>query len=288
MPELQSSEVLVETPLVRVYEAFCREPRSAFGASMLNPVAQIGLPRRGLFLMKLRGKEVVVDPNTALVLGAEDEYRVGHPVAGGDQSIVLTLPPHLIEDAIGTVKGRVGSLTPPDRLAITAAARTLRHGQLDQLEGEEVTLLLLGSLSRAFGRRMRESGLGPAQRRRVEQVRALLASAPSTRWDLGRIGRELSCSPFHLARQFRAGTGETISRYILRLRLAMALNRLAEGERNITAIAFDTGFAHHSHFTARFHRAFGITPTQARELLVAPKLESFRALVTQQAALVNG
>jgi AraC family transcriptional regulator len=283
----QSSEVLVNTPLVRAYEVFCREPRSPYGATMMNPVVQIGLPRRGLFLMKVQGREVVVDPNTALVLGAEDEYCIGHPVAGGDESLMLTLPPHVIEDAIGTVMVCVGSLTPPDHLAITVAARTLRHGQPDQLEAEEVTLLLLGSLSSAFGRRMREGGLGPAQRRRVEKVRALLASAPSARWDLGRIGLELNCSPFHLARQFRAGTGETISRYILRLRLAMALDRLAEGERNITAIALDAGFAHHSHFTARFRRAFGITPTQARELLVAPRLDSFRALIKEQAALAH-
>ena len=279
MPELQSTQLLVETPLVRAYQVSCREPVSRFGEAMLNPVAQIGLPRRGVFLMKVRGQEVVVDPNTALVLGAEDEYRVGHPIAGGDEGIVLVVPPHLIEDAVGTAEAGVGSLTPRHHVAISLLARTLRDGQPDRLEAEEMAFLLLNVLSRAFGRLVGGDGLGPAQRRRVELVRAMLASSPAKRWDLGGISREVRCSPFHLARQFRAVTGGTISEYILRLRLAIAIDRLAAGERNIAALAMETGFAHHSHFSARFRSVVGTTPSEARNLLAAPKIESLRRLV---------
>ena len=74
-------------------------------------------------------------------------------------------------------------------------------------------------------------------------------------------------------------TGETISRYLLRLRLGAAVERLAEGERDIAALAIDLGFAHHSHFSARFRRAFGITPTHAREMLTKRKLDELRAVV---------
>jgi AraC-like DNA-binding protein len=109
--------------------------------------------------------------------------------------------------------------------------------------------------------------LGRAQRLRVEQARELLACAPTRHWSLGALGEALRCSPFHLARKFRAATGETITRYVLRLRLRLALERLAEGERNIALLAIETGFAHHSHFSARFRGAFGITPTEARDLL---------------------
>lgn len=279
MAELQSTQLLTETPLLRAFEVTCRERRSRFGAPMFNSVTQIGLPRRGLFLMKVRGQDVVLDPNTALVLGAEDEYRVGHPVDGGDESLVLVLPTDLIEDAIGTARSRTGSLTPRHRLAIAVVARILSDRQPDQLEAEELTLLLLNLLSRVFAQLTRENGLGAGQRRRVEQVRALLAGSPATHWDLGQIGRELHCSPFHLARQFRAGTGETISRYLLRLRLAIAIEQLADGERNIARLAAETGFANHSHFSARFRSVFGITPAEARSLLAARTLESFRQLI---------
>src|SRR5881396_2280935 len=224
MAERQASRLLLESPLARVYDVVCRTPRSGYGASMLNAVIQIGLPRRGVFLIERRGESVVIDTNTALMLGPDDEYRVAHPTGDGDEGTVLALPPELAEDAIGRVEGRVGTLGPRDHLAVRVVDRAVRDAGPDQLEGEDATLLLLGLLSRAFadpGNGHRE--LGPGQRLRIERARALLAGAPTDRWDLGALARALRCSPFHLARQFRAATGETISRYALRLRLAVAL-----------------------------------------------------------------
>src|SRR5439155_23461081 len=195
-------------------------PRSGYGALMLNAVIQIGLPRRGVFLIERRGESAVIDTNTALMLGPGDEYRVAHPTGDGDEGTVLALPPDLVEDAIGRVEGRVGNLSPRDHLAVRVVDRAVRDAGPDQLEAEDATLLLLGLLSRAFaGTGKGDRTLGPGQRLRIERARALLASAPTVRWDLAALGRALRCSPFHLARQFRTATGETISRYALRLRL---------------------------------------------------------------------
>jgi AraC family transcriptional regulator len=276
---MQSTHLLLDSPVGRVYDVVCREHRSPYGATMFNAVTQIGLPRRGLFLMERCGERVVVDTNTAIVLGPDDEYRIGHPTDGGDEGTVLILPPHLVEDAIGGVEGGVGSLLPRDHLSVCLVTRALRDGRLDQLEAEDATLLLLGSVSRGFENRAGENHLGPAQRLRAEQMRALLASSPATRWRLGDLGRVLHCSPFHLARQFRSATGETISGYVLRLRLAVAIERLADGERNIASLALDTGFAHHSHFSARFRGVFGITPAQARDMLTRRRLADLRAVL---------
>lgn len=206
---------------------------------------------------------------------------VSHPTDGGDGCTVLVLPPELLEEALGSIAGRQVGVRPVDHLAVCLVTRVLRHPAADQLDAEDAALLLLSSLSRAFAEQATDEGscLGPAQRLRVEQARALLASSPAARWDLRTVGRAVRCSPFHLAREFRAATGETISRYLLRLRLGAAVERLAEGERDIAALAIDIGFAHHSHFSARFRKAFGITPTQARDMLTKRKLDEFRAVV---------
>ena len=79
-------------------------------------------------------------------------------------------------------------------------------------------------------------------------------------------------------------TGETISRYVLHLRLGLALERLADGERDITALALDLGFAHHSHFSARFHRTFGLTPREARRMLRTGKLDDLRRVYSKAAS----
>ena len=280
MAESKLSRLLLESPLARVYDVVCRTPRSGYGALMVNAVPQICLPRRGVYLIERRGQTTVVDTNTALMLGPDDEYRVAHPTGDGDEGTVLALRPDLAEDAIGRVEGRVGNLRPRDHLAVRVVDRALRNPGPDQLEAEDATLLLLGLLSRAFADTGNDDRtLGPGQRLRIERARALLASAPTDRWDLGALGRALRCSPFHLARQFRAATGETISRYTLRLRLAVALERLAKGEHDIAALAVETGFSHHSHFTARFRSVFGITPSKAREILTRRKIEELRAVL---------
>lgn len=67
MAERQSSRPLLESPLGRVYDVVCRTPRSGYGALMLNAVTQIGLPRRGAFLIERRGETAVVDTNTYVV-----------------------------------------------------------------------------------------------------------------------------------------------------------------------------------------------------------------------------
>jgi AraC-like DNA-binding protein len=88
------------------------------------------------------------------------------------------------------------------------------------------------------------------------------------------------CSPFHLTRQFRAVTGTSIGVSLLRLRLALALQRLAEGEVDLAGLAADLGFASQSHFGARFRSVFGASPGSVRDSLTAGHLAELRTFVT--------
>jgi AraC family transcriptional regulator len=277
--EHQSARLLLDSALVRVLDVTCTAPRSGYGAMESNVAPVIGLPRRGVFVVERRRERSVVDTNTVMLLGPDDEYRVSHPSDGGDAGTVLAFAPELLEDAIGGVGGRAAQLRPRAQFAARLFTRALARPEPDQLEGEDAALLLLASLAPVLAPGSAEArpALGPAQRLRVDRARALVAASPTERWDLGRLARTLGCSPFHLARQFRALTGETISRYVLRLRLAVALERLADGERDLAALAIGLGFAHHSHFTSRFRAAFGITPRDARELLTRADLAAMRA-----------
>ena len=40
-------------------------------------------------------------------------------------------------------------------------------------------------------------------------------------------------------------------------------------EKSLSRIAHESGFSSHSHFTALFHREFGVTPAQARGMRLA-------------------
>ena len=62
---------------------------------------------------------------------------------------------------------------------------------------------------------------------------------------------------------FRAVTGQTIHAYRMQLRVRSALERI-ERASDLSAVALALGFSSHSHFTASFRRAFGVTPSGVR------------------------
>jgi AraC family transcriptional regulator len=51
---------------------------------------------------------------------------------------------------------------------------------------------------------------------------------------------------------------------VTQLRLARALAELPHTD-DLTTLALDVGFSSHSHFSAAFRRAFGMTPSQFRD-----------------------
>jgi AraC family transcriptional regulator len=275
-------ELLFDSSIVRVGGVLCGAPRSGPGEQELSDVAQIVLPRRGVFVVHRDGEQVVVDTNTALLLGLGEEYGVSHPVAGGDACTVLAFAPELVEEAVGDVGGRDGDLRPATQLGARLLTSALASGVSDRLETEDAALLLLDALGGdlATNRARSTRRPGQPQRRRVEEARALLASQPTARWRLNTVARAVHSSPFHLARQFRAVTGESISRYVLRLRLGLALDRIAAGETELARLAVELGFAHHSHFSARFRSVFGTTPTQARSKLAPGPRRELSTIVT--------
>ena len=81
---------------------------------------------------------------------------------------------------------------------------------------------------------------------------------------LGDVAEALGCSPYHLSRIFHRESGLPMRRYLDRCRLRTALERLAEGEKDLTGLALDLGYADHSHFSNAFRREFGMSPSLFR------------------------
>ena len=245
-------------------------------------MAQVIVPRRGVFMLNHQGVALVADPNTALVFGMGDTYQVSHPVEGGDQCTVLVFPPELLEDGLGSAERRHGTIQAATQLSIHLLTHRLATGRIDRLEAEESALLILNALASNFRSppSLSWQRVSASQKQRVEEVRALLASRPTEPWHLDSIARTVYCSPFHLARQFRTITDESLARYLLRLRLALALDRLAQGEADLARLAVELGFANHSHFSARFRSVFGITPTAVRNRLTRRRLRQMSRILT--------
>lgn len=263
------TELLLGDPLVRVADVACRAPRSIrYGAPEYSRDTEFVLPRSGVFAVYRRGEMVAASAATVVVLAAGEEYRVAHPAVGGDACTALAFAPEIAQEALPGRRAPHGMLSAATQLAAWRLTAGLRRGA-GNLAAVEAAMLLLDAVTADLASQAAAPRPGPRARQRAEEVRALLAGDPGAAWRLEQVARAVHCSPFHLARQFRAATGETISRYLLRLRLGLALERIAVGETSLARLAHDLGFAHHSHLTASFHAMFAATPSQLRTILTA-------------------
>jgi AraC family transcriptional regulator len=98
----------------------------------------------------------------------------------------------------------------------------------------------------------------------VEATKIALAARPGEDWSLSVLAKRVASSPFGLSRLFREIAGMPVHRYHLLARLSAALDEVLASSREITEIGIGLGFSSHSHFTAAFRRAFGVTPSALR------------------------
>ena len=237
---------------------------------------------------------IVADANTVMFYNRSQEFRRRPISAQGDradwfgldeQVLVDACLPHdpAAQDRPGRPFAFVHGPGHPDLYflqrrvveSLTAGASALSPEPLF-LE-EAVLEVVRGTVARAYrrqGRARAPGAVSPATRRqrreRVEQARSWVAQRLGRRLTLDDVADATDTSPFHLSRIFREETGETLHRYINRLRLHHSLERVVGPQRDLTDVAMDLGFSSHSHFSAAFRRGFGMPPSQARRLLRRP------------------
>jgi AraC-like DNA-binding protein len=191
-----------------------------------------------------------------------DWWAVDAPSA---HAIAAQIDPHAQDDTRGPFRYACG----PADAALYLDQRTLlqrmRAGDVDPLEAEEATMMIVArALAAARGAWRRMPASHPAHRDLAQDAMALVGAAQCERLTLSATARRLAVTPFHLCRVFRAQTGMPLHRHVTRLRLRAALDALARRDADLTCIALDAGFCSHSHFTSAFGREFGVTPSAWR------------------------
>jgi AraC family transcriptional regulator len=139
---------------------------------------------------------------------------------------------------------------------------SLRQNVAEPLEAETLTLTLV---QRALGpRTTHAAGASLGRQRLVDRVKLVLVSDLARRWTLAEIAAEVRGSPVYLTQVFQQVEGLPLYRYQLRLRLARALDLLAQYD-DLTDLGLELGFSSHSHFSAAFREAYGRSPSEFRQ-----------------------
>src|ERR1700730_4533951 len=277
---------LHENCLVGVGDYGCRACRGGPTPEEYSESDNIVLMRSGAFCKHFGRRSVTADVNQAVFFSKGSTYRVSHPADCGDRGTVLVPAPSVLADIIRELDATFDDRPERPFPFVTGPCVKsvfLRHRELvTRLEGvafqpleplwaDETALQLVADvLEAAFARH----GV-PGKKRRIETevehaelaeaVKSLLAKRLGERITLEEIARALEASPFHLARVFQTQTGVPVHRYLSRLRLRTALDRLAAGGPGLSALALELNFSSHSHFTDAFRREFGFTPSNFRK-----------------------
>jgi AraC-like DNA-binding protein len=223
----------------------------AWGVLHRSPNWRWILPGTGGVQWRSGSEALLVDELTAFHLRRGDAYQLRHAVKRRHLVVSTAMPGRMPSDT------RAWLVAPRGLLQLKLAGRELGKGRSGGAVGAVVQQVL------AKAAPIRGDGMPAA----VDRARRFIAAQPAGHHTLEEIGEAAHCSPYHLARLFGRHLGATPHQYRLRLRLAFALARLEEGERDLAGLAHDLGFASQSHFGTVFRREAGLTPAQARRAL---------------------
>jgi AraC family transcriptional regulator len=271
MPEV-TVQPLLRTPTVTVRDVCCQGNCKHMSAEECASAAHLVFPYRGVFMRHLGRDQAVAEANQVLFFNPAEGYRVSHPVPGGDASLDLAISEPLLHELAPRTFLRDGAtvafrqqrlrIDPRAQALVALLRHSLRENIAESLEAESLALTLV---QRALGpRTTHAAGASVGRQRLVDRAKLVLTSDLKRRWTLAEIAAEVGGSPVYLTQVFQQVEGLPLYRYQLRLRLARALDLLAQYD-DLTALGLDLGFSSHSHFSAAFREAYGRSPSEFRQ-----------------------
>jgi AraC-like DNA-binding protein len=238
-------------------------------------------PRTAVTIAHEGEKPFAAGPPIVTFYNRGQRYRRGRLSSDGDRCDWFALVPELLREVVAQTDPAAGergralfrfSHGPSDPRVYLRQRRLVESclgaEPPDPLTAEETVL----QLARAVVADAHEAWSGRATVRRASERprhrRDLVESAKEIlllrfREPLGivALSREVGTTPFHLCRIFRRATGWSLHQFRDQVRLRRALEEIPARPGELTALALELGYSSHSHFTAAFRRAFGVTPS---------------------------
>src|SRR5689334_25002625 len=122
---MHRASLLVDTAMLQVYDARCLAPTSGYDLFRQSEVAQIIVPRRGVFGVNQQHGEFLLDSGSVFVIDVGEVFRTKHPGPDGDDCTDVVPNAELLEEWSHARRNHVGRLTPPHQLAVNFVTRIL-------------------------------------------------------------------------------------------------------------------------------------------------------------------
>jgi AraC family transcriptional activator of pyochelin receptor len=107
---------------------------------------------------------------------------------------------------------------------------------------------------------VRQPVIGKADLEKIYHTRDIILRNLFSPPSLAELSKEVCLNEFKLKKYFRQLFGRSVFALVQEERLKLAKQLIFEGEKNISAIAYELGYAHPQHFQRAFKQRFGVTP----------------------------
>jgi AraC family transcriptional regulator len=196
--------------------AFAARPVSdACGDVERQGINVVVLPVSGVFSRHdSLGRHVTGTPSHAVLVAADTPYRLSFPGAIGDRALILRFGQAVALDRLDCHGGRQETashgLLPAGAMMLCNLLWTrLARGEADAFEAEALGLDLLDislNAMRGDSTPLRRSA-HTRRTRAIERVKEVVALAPAANWNVAKLAKVASLSPFHLCHVFRQTVG---------------------------------------------------------------------------------
>lgn len=245
--------------------------------------------RVGCFAKRTSSRWTLTDANAAAIFRRNREFEVDHPTAKPTQGTTLRFHSdsleQLVRDGLGVSRPDFEAArdlgerptSPRCHILHRSMVQLCADGMMDSMLFMDTLRATIAPVFAAQGARTPASAdlpLRHAEHRRLQSIRELIQVRLPRTVHLKELADHLGCSEPYVCRWFHARAGIPLHRYVLRLRLRLALERLAANE-SLSSLALRCGFSSHSHLTTSFRREFGLSPSIVRD---AWKRHDLRAL----------
>ncbi|MDK1375455.1 MULTISPECIES: AraC family transcriptional regulator [unclassified Sinorhizobium] len=269
-----SCQTILATSTVTLRDVVCDGSCRGRSAEECAHSTSLVYPYRGVFMRHVGRSDTVAESNQVLFFNHGEEYRISHPIAGGDACLdvkvseevlaELAPPPQLRSGANVSFRRQRRRIDARAQALVALLRHSLGRGIAETLEAETLTLTLI---RRSLGEPTSHGAAGTyGGRKLVDRAKLVLSADLGRRWTLGEVAKEVGVSPVYLTQLFQQVEAMPLYRYQLRLRLARALDLLGS-YHDLTALGLELGFSSHSHFSSAFKQAYGRTPAEFQRTL---------------------
>ncbi len=259
--------------------------------SSKGPASTLSIPPHDLcVLLQMLGRTTLEQEGLTCRLHAGqwtvlDATQVNaHPHARDTQLLMLQIPRECLTEEIAA------AATNPERGLYAyhnrALSRTLRiftamPRRFDAVTADQISTLLCRVVEHAIreqscaDRRAQYAASSAYARRLSRAYRYVKRHLDQSQLALGNIAKDAACTVRYLQKMFAPG-GQSVREFILHSRLELVhcdLLSSRHSSRPVTEIALAHGFNNASHFTRKYRRHFGITPSSVRFVYQTSRLQ---------------